>query len=136
MYLARPVHSLHLCSKQLFYWMSISSPNLMPLLEFLISSKIFSHWLDLHFHAPIYAAEASKSIPLVCFRHMRDCLCIHATRNTVIPCIIYAIGGVHCTHMPWHIVNFHVSMVYGTQVLDIVYSGSNPSSLRSTDWMA
>ena len=82
--------------------------------EFIIGSKIFGCQPDLHFHAPIYAAKATKSILPECFRHMRDHWHIHATRNTVIPSITYAIGRVRCTHMPWHIVNFCVSMVYGT----------------------
>ena len=36
-------------------------------------------------HSP--AAEATESIPPECFRHRRDCPLIHATRNTVIPCV-------------------------------------------------
>ena len=42
----------------------------------------------------------------------RDCPHIHGT--LLKPCILYTIHGVHCTHMPWDIVNLHISMVYGT----------------------
>ena len=35
--------------------------------EFPIGSKISGHWLDIHFHAPIYVAKATESISPECF---------------------------------------------------------------------
>ena len=55
-----------------------------------------SNWLKIsgcqpNIHFPV--AEATESIPPECFRHRRDHPLIHATRNSVIPCI----------YMPWAI---------------------------------
>ena len=82
-YLARPVHSLHPCTKKK------KNARCAFLVPIKCPPGIFN-WLkisgcqpDIHFPA----AEATESIPPECFKHRRDQLLIHATRNTVIPCI-------------------------------------------------